>query len=195
MDKFTRENRNNDVGIETGDKTIARFGHLNKMIDELGGPVGGFERYIGEEYLGGIVFHLFKDFDGLEHGLIVSKTHDTSVWQDVSVTTGANRTEDGSYNTPLITNSTLMQDFLVDLENNFGGDWYLPSIDELSLLSSNRFAVQKTLRSTISTLLSGKHWSSTEFNTTLAFIFDFNGGFVSTTVKSNPGSVRGVRSF
>ncbi|HPR32652.1 MAG TPA: hypothetical protein PLK12_11165, partial [Prolixibacteraceae bacterium] len=35
----------------------------------------GFIHYIGEEYGGGVIFHLWKDSEGTEHGLVVSTTY------------------------------------------------------------------------------------------------------------------------
>ena len=59
----------------------------------------GFTHYIGEEFGGGIVFHLWKDSSGIEHGLIVSKSETTSEWQTVATLVNADRSWDGVYNT------------------------------------------------------------------------------------------------
>ena len=45
----------------------------------------GFEHYLGENYGGGIIFHLWKDASNTEHGLIVSVNDlPTSVWCNVN---------------------------------------------------------------------------------------------------------------
>ena len=104
----------------------------------------GFTHYIGEEFGGGIVFHLWKDSNGIEHGLIVSKSETTSVWQTVATLVNADRSWDGVYNTALMINSPV-----ADYVNNFseGGftDWYLPSMDEMIKLFSNRFEINQVL--------------------------------------------------
>ncbi|HPR33679.1 MAG TPA: DUF1566 domain-containing protein, partial [Prolixibacteraceae bacterium] len=75
-------------------------------------------------------------------------------------------------------------------------DWYLPSLDELSLLWHNRFNVNKTL-----TIISGAsllpvaayYWSSTEVNSDFAWYFDY--GFANFKSKASTYYVRAVRRF
>jgi hypothetical protein len=153
---------------------------------------GGGSRYLGEDYLGGIIYHLYKGSDGLEHGLIVSKTESTAVWQAAGVLVNANRTEDGAFNTALMTNSAA-----ATYVTGLGTGWYLPSIDELSLLWHSRYSIQKVLRAGPFTLLSTEaaYWSSTERTATNAFFFGFSAGNVASNSKNSPFSVRGVRAF
>jgi hypothetical protein len=87
------------------------------------------------------------------------------------------------------------------LNSTNGGqnDWYLPSIDELSLLWHNRFNVNKSL-STIggATVLpnSASYWSSTELDFNFAWFFGFPNGLTNFTgVKNLTLSVRAVRAF
>ena len=65
----------------------------------------GFTHYLGEAKDGGIIFYLYKGSDGLEHGLIVALTESTGAWQTTGTLVNANRTEDGVFNTALMTNS------------------------------------------------------------------------------------------
>jgi hypothetical protein len=53
-----------------------------------GSGTGGFTHYIGEEFGGGVVFHLWKDASGVEHGLIVDKTDlsTSQVWSNIEQT-------------------------------------------------------------------------------------------------------------
>jgi hypothetical protein len=53
-----------------------------------GSGTGGFTHYIGEEFGGGVVFHLWKDASGVEHGLIVEKTDlsTSQVWSNIEQT-------------------------------------------------------------------------------------------------------------
>ena len=156
------------------------------------GNVGGFVHYLGEDFNGGIIYYLYKGSDGLEHGLVVSKTESTAVWQASSTFTNANRTEDGSYNTTLMTSSAA-----ATYVTSLGAGWYLPSIDELNLLYYNRYSAQKGLRAGSFTLLSAinNYWSSTEYDTGNAYFFYFTGGYSTGGSKNNTFSVRGVRAF
>ena len=154
--------------------------------------VGGFTHYLGEPYLGGIIFYLYKGSDGLEHGLIVALTESTAAWQTSPTLVNANRTEDGAYNTTLMTGSPAAT-YITSL----GAGWYLPSIDELGLLYYNRYSAQKGLRAGSHTLLSNTafYWSSTEYLATDAWTFLFYTGDAGSYYKLNTYSVRAVRAF
>ena len=152
----------------------------------------GFTHYLGEAFNGGIIFYLYKGSDGLEHGLIVALTESTAQWQSSATLVNANRTEDGAFNTALMTNSPAAT-YIAGL----GAGWYLPSIDELGLLYYNRYSVQKALRAGGSTLLSNTayYWSSTEYNATNAYFFYFISGYAYYLNKTVTYPVRGVRAF
>jgi hypothetical protein len=152
----------------------------------------GFTHYLGEAFNGGIIYYLYKGSDGLEHGLIVALTESTAAWQASSTLVNANRTEDGAFNTALMTNSPAAT-YIAGL----GAGWYLPSIDELGLLYYNRYSVQKGLRAGGNTLLSNidTYWSSTEYNASYAYVFYFDGGSPDVNTKTRTLIVRGVRAF
>ena len=154
--------------------------------------VGGFDHYLGEAFNGGIIYYLYKGSDGIEHGLIVALTESTAAWQTTASLVNANRTEDGAYNTTLMTGSPAAA-YIAGL----GAGWYLPSIDELSLLHNNRYSAQKGLRAGGNTLLAnlGNYWSSSEADATYAFYLVFNSGSAFISTKQNTYSVRGVKSF
>ncbi len=157
--------------------------------------VGGFTHYLGEAFNGGIIYYLYKGSDGLEHGLIVALTESTNLaWQTSPTLVNANRTEDGAYNTNLMTGSPAAT-YIASL----GAGWYLPSIDELCLLYYNRYSAQKGLRAGGNSLLSSGdgYWSSTEYDSTTAYYFTFFGGFSNNGNKTNLlyVTVRGVRAF
>ena len=120
------------------------------------GPVGtgSFTHYIGEVFGGGIIFHLWKDAQGVEHGLIVDKTDLSSgqVWSNMNsslIGISAQSSWDGLSNS----NAIVMQAghtisaaaLCLNSTNGGQSDWYLPSIDELSLLWHSRFNVNKSL--------------------------------------------------
>jgi len=154
------------------------------------GGVGPF--HLGKDTLGGIVYYIYIGADNLQHGLIVNKTESTAVWQASGTLTGANRTWDGAFNTPLMTSSAAAA-YIATL----GAGWYLPSIDELSLLWQSRFTSNKALNTGGFTLLSttALYWSSSEFDATDAFYFGFDYGSADGYGKDNTFSVRGVRAF
>ena len=169
--------------------------------------VGGFTHYIGEEFGGGVVFHLWKDAQGVEHGLIVDKTDlsKTQAWSNIDQTLigpSAQSSWDGLSNSNAIEgqagHSNSASALCLNSTNGGKSDWYLPSIDELSLLWHSRFNVNKSLSAIGgATVLptSAYYWSSTEFNATFAFNFGFNYGSSNFGNKSNTYSVRAVRAF
>ena len=136
-----------------------------------GSPVNGYSHYIGEEFGGGVVFHLWKDTLGVEHGLIVDKTtimsnliiatgdtivvpfyYSNVVWSNietVNVGSTAQSFSDGLSNSIAIvgqaghTNSAAA----LCLNSNNGGqdDWYLPSLGELNMLWNNFSLVNQQL--------------------------------------------------
>jgi len=159
------------------------------------GNDGGFTYKIGQEKDGGIIFYLYIGDDGLEHGLIVSKTEQASTkWQNAGALVNANSKWDGAYNTSLMTDSPAK-----NYVQTLGPGWYLPSIDELSILWQNRYLVDKALNSAGCggcTLLSDtSYWSSTERGATYAWRFFFDIGYVNGTPKTDACTVRGVRAF
>jgi hypothetical protein len=156
--------------------------------------VSGFTHYLGEAFNGGIIFYLYKGSDGLEHGLVVALTETTNInWQNTGALVNADRTDDGAYNTGLMTNSPA-----ASYIGSLGTGWYLPGIDELSLLFYNRYSVQRALRNgnyTPLTTTTGGYWSSTEVGPTVALQFStisLSGGF---SAKASGFYVRGIRAF
>jgi len=165
-------------------------------IQGIPGPVGGFTHYLGEAFNGGIIYYLYKGSDGLEHGLIVALTESTPLaWQTTGTLVNANRTEDGAYNTALMTGS-LAATYIATL----GAGWYLPSLDELGLLYYNRYSAQKGLRLGGNTLiqwnsLSAWYWSSSEYDASYAFRYSFLDGIADQNIKTTACYVRGIRAF
>ena len=160
------------------------------------GPLGGFTHYLGEAFNGGIIYYLYKGSDGLEHGLIVALTESTPLaWQTTGTLVNANRTEDGAYNTALMTGSPAAT-YIATL----GVGWYLPSLDELGLLFYNRYSAQKGLRLGGNTLLQWNsltawYWSSSEYDASYAFRYSFLEGIADQNIKTTACYVRAVRAF
>jgi hypothetical protein len=165
---------------------------MSTLIQIAGTGGDGFTHYLGEAFNGGIIYYLYKGSDGLEHGLIVALTESSATWQTVATLVGANRTEDGAFNTALMTGSPAAT-YIATL----GAGWYLPSIDELGLLYYNRYSAQKGLRAGGNTLLSNAadYWSSTEYYTIDAYNFNFFNGFANFNNKIVTFTVRGVKAF
>jgi hypothetical protein len=166
------------------------------------------ERYIGEAYGGGVIFHLWRGSDGVQHGLIVGLT-DLSTSQAWSNVTGtaigvtAQSTWNGLANSTAIiaqsghTNSAAK--LCLDSTANGQTDWYLPAMDEFILLMDNRFSVNKTL-STIAgatqvALLSVLYWTSTEFLNTTAERFRCQSHSYDEAGKASLLFVRAIRQF
>ena len=159
-----------------------------------GGSTNNF--YLGQDTLGGIVFYIYIGSDGNQHGLIVNKNESTAQWESSGTTTNATRSWDGAYNTGLMTSSPAAN-YVNGLTDGGFTDWYLPSIDELSILWHNRFHANNALNAGGFTLLSNTvlYWSSTEDSATDALCFLFNRGYSSSYGKSYTYSVRAVRAF
>jgi len=169
---------------------------------------GGFVHYPGEAFGGGVVFHVYKDGSGTEHGLIVALTNqsDAQIWSNVTdQLAGATSVWDGLANSNAIvaqaghTNSAAK----LCLDYQAGGftDWYLPSNAELTILWNNVFNVNKGL-----SVISGAtqifptsqcctyYWSSSENNAGNAWnLNDY--GPINDYNKDVALQVRAVRAF
>ncbi|MBK8504901.1 MAG: BspA family leucine-rich repeat surface protein [Saprospiraceae bacterium] len=156
------------------------------------------EVYLGQDTLGGIVFHIYKGDDGLDHGLIVAKTEAVGKYQASTTVINADRTWDGSYNMDLMEEDLPGPPLAKDQVQLLGADWYLPSLDELIILWNNRFQVNRAMFSGGHTLMSkvGFYWSSTEFDANFAWTLNNLYGYVETAGKtSSDPKVRGIRAF
>jgi hypothetical protein len=174
-----------------------------------GGSGGNFTHYIGEQFGGGVIFHLWKDAQGVEHGLIVDITDlsTAQVWSNIQTTligASAQSSWDGLSNSNAIvgqaghTSSASAAALCLNSTNGGQSDWYLPSIDELSLLWHSRFNVNKSLSAfggaTVLPNLAG-YWSSSEYIAGNAWYFGFLSGSASGGGKGDSNYVRAVRAF
>jgi hypothetical protein len=172
------------------------------------GPAGtgGFTHYIGEQFGGGVIFHLWKDAQGVEHGLIVDKTDlsTNQVWSNISATligTSAQSRWDGLSNSNAIVgqagHTSSAAALCLNSTNGGQNDWYLPSIQELDMLWTNSYTVARSLTqiSGATQLQTAFYWSSTENFNGNAWYFYFYGGGAASSLKSNPNDVRAVRAF
>jgi len=175
-----------------------------------GNITGGanFTHYIGEVFGGGIIFHLWKDTLGAEHGLIASLADisASSVWSNVNTLCAPSNGQppqlspvNGYNNTQLIIKQPghTASAALLCTQHNGGGnnDWYLPAVWELRLLYNCALTIEKILGP------SGKlsfvdYWSSTEEFKTIAWATSFSAGWSKGShSKSELNRVRAIRTF
>ena len=167
---------------------------VGNTISATGGSSSN-DFYLGQDTLGGIVFYIYIGSNGNQHGLIVNKNESTAKWQSSGTTTNAKRSWDGVYNTGLMTGSPAAT-YVNGLTDGGFTDWYLPSIDELSILWQNRFHANNALSAGGFTLLSNAlYWSSNEDFPANAFPIYFFNGVTFSYNKTNTYSVRAVRAF
>ena len=172
-----------------------------------GGGNGGFSHYIGEEFGGGVIFHLWKDKLGAEHGLVVATTDQSAAqtWSnilDIEIGQTAKSSWDGLSNSNAIVNqsghTSSAAKLCLDLVSGGQNDWYLPSIQELNMLWNNYFTVVKSLSqiSGATQLGSAAYWSSSESINFNAWYFSFSyGNAYYGSNKSSTYFVRAVRAF
>ena len=155
---------------------------------------------------------MWKDNSGIEHGLIVSPSEiGEKAWSNVTsniIGTSAQSLWDGLNNSIAIINQSghtnSAAKFCLDLVLGDYNDWYLPSIDELSILWQNRFNVNKTLSTIVGGVIFSneiceaefsKYWSSTEYFQTMSWYFNFCSGAAINEQKINSYQVRAIRAF
>ena len=167
---------------------------------------GNFTHYIGEEYGGGVIFHLWKDNAGVEHGLIVALTDQSisQAWSNVTsaaIGTSAQSSWDGLSNSNSIVgqagHTSSAAKLCLDLVSGGQSDWYLPSIQELNMLWNNYYTVTRALSqiSGATQLSNSVYWSSSEDDNYDAWYFNFNIGYPSAHDKYLTDYVRAVRAF
>jgi hypothetical protein len=137
------------------------------VINNGGGGNGSFTHWIGELYGGGIICHLWKDAQGVEHGLIASlvdlgynpNTPPYGVkWQDDSqggldydlLQAFVPSPYDGEANTIYIQNFTNLlpgnpAKLCLDFQNDGYSDWYLPAVLELEIIWNNIHVLNSVL--------------------------------------------------
>ena len=170
-----------------------------------GGSGGGFTHYIGEEFGGGVVFHLWKDALGVEHGLIIDKTDlsTAQVWSNIDATLigpSAQSSWDGLSNSNAILgqagHTSSASALCLNSTNGAQSDWYLPSVQELNMLWNNYYTVARSLTQISgATQLQATYWSSAEIISDYAWTFPFTNGSADVAPKFYAVYVRAVRAF
>ena len=120
----------------------------------------------------GVVFVVSDDG---RHGKIVSLDQTNKQWCSdkqyiMRIVVGASSDSDGKSNTDKVIARAGSNKYPAFQWCRAKGDeWYLPSKEELKLLSQVRFKVSKTLRDKSMEALSGRYWSSTEKDSNFAW--------------------------
>ncbi len=177
---------------------------------------GTFDHFIGEVFERGIIFHLWKDNLGQEHGLIVDLTDLSSnqPWSNIGngeIGPLARSPWDGNSNS----NSIINQDghtsspalLCLNSTNSGYDDWYLPSVQEFNLIWHNMFQISKELTGIPNAQqfntpgsTSSRYWTSNEYKSSFAYFFAFDDPYLgfaaaSYSTKGTLFKVRAIRSF
>ncbi len=179
-----------------------------RVADSISGGFAGQSNahYIGEIFGGGVIFHLWRDAQGAQHGLIVDLVNlsDSSVWSNVSqlaVGAGAESLWDGRNNSLAIAaqagHSSSAASLCLNSTNGGQSDWYLPSNQELNLLWNNLYNVSRALSQ-----IPGSQgfdqvsfWSSTEVYSNQVLSLFFHDGDIGYYGKLESHAVRAIRAF
>ena len=167
---------------------------------------GGFVHFIGEPYGGGVVFDVWKDTLGVEHGLVVDATDLSAAyaWSNVTATligASAQSVWDGLSNSNAVMaqagHSSSAALLCYNSTNGGQSDWYLPSIQELNKIWANYVDVGRTLSqiSGATQFAAERYWSSTEYSTTSIFYFHYLTAVITNDSKGRIFHVRAVRAY
>ena len=177
---------------------------INISNNVISSSTGSFTHYVGETFGGGLVYHVYKDTQGVEHGFIVSLTDiSTGVNWGLSGIDVPNCESfwNGPSNSTAILTAGGSSTESAGLCNTYsiGGynDWYLPSIQEINLLWNNLYFVNKNLFviSAATELGNYGYWTSTEADANTAFAFSMSNASIGNTNKSLGKRVRAIRAF
>ena len=176
--------------------TVSGTGTISSpyVINASGGSTSS--HYIGELFGGGIVF--WVDNTG-QHGLIVSLVDISqgAQWSLTYSVTGAVSTWNGAGNSSIILALSPAASLCMGYSGGGYSGWYLPAIDELSLIYHARYILNKNIEGVpgANILSNNTYWSSTEDYGNYAWDFYFNGGNASGNGKDASYWVRAVRAF
>ena len=165
---------------------------------------------IGEHYGGGIVFYVFDDLSGVQHGLIAATTDQGSAiaWYPGTCKICTDYLEEGGnvYTDMIVAAGSqgkqepfaarTCRNYSVTIAGVSYEDWYLPSKKELNLLY-----LQKDIVGGFVCSHHDYYWSSSEYNgwkpedACQAYLQFFSNGSSSFGPKKHKGHVRAIRAF
>ncbi|MEZ4936753.1 MAG: hypothetical protein R2799_04085 [Crocinitomicaceae bacterium] len=190
------------AGGSNGDMLITDgAGNYSWTAPPSGGGGGTSHKfYLGQDTLGGIVFFLYEDLDGTQHGLLVSKDEGFGqMCSNTGTLLPTNTSYDGETNTTQIvglgsTAGTWCQ--------GHGAGWYLPSIDELTLLFNRRGIANIGIVAAGGTVIRHAssstivYWSSTQGGSaTMGLQMNAQTFQIAQTTKTALTYVRAVKKF
>jgi hypothetical protein len=163
---------------------------------------------IGESYGGGIVFYVY---DNGQHGLIAATVDQSTSMRwyggtNTNTRARANGVGAGLKNTAIIIANqgpvdgnefaaTVANEYSVTVGGVTYGDWYLPSLYELSLMYSYIGQGAPAPNTNVGGFASDVYWSSTEVAINTALQWGFNLGVPNIANKTQTRYVRAVRAF
>ncbi len=165
-------------------------------------PASPMKYKVGDYYekdgIRGVVFEVSED--GL-HGKVVSVDTSLTMWctseqYSKGIVVGASAAVDGKYNTDRVmqrTDNSRYQAFVWCRSKAVA--WYLPSKEELVIISRNKDKINATLVAHRHAVIDGCYWSSTEFNNNCSWYVDMNDGFTRSYFKNLSNHVRAVAIF
>ncbi len=141
--------QNNDVYTDLG---TTQFLSVPYALYAENAGNGGFQHYVGEKFGGGVVFFVYKDTAGAEHGLVVSLVEQATdiPWGCYNQMLNAASLWDGKSNTDAIVSTCGFNTAAGVCRNYNAGnfnDWFLPSLHEIELLYNNKYLVNQSLAS------------------------------------------------
>jgi hypothetical protein len=165
---------------------------------------------IGDEYQGGIIFHIFEQGDldyveGETHGLIAATVDANNglVWgcygteiagaEGVEIGTGNQNTLD-IFSSPCLTENDAAA-YCYNLILSEYEDWFLPSINELNKMYLNIGGGNSLGLGNIGNFDNTIYLSSSEVNSNSSYMFDFQSGLQDYVLKNGSVKVRAVRTF
>jgi len=187
------------------------------------GPVaaGSFTHWIGEKYEGGTIAHLWKDANGVEHGLILCENNvimdgigipqpqgplipvPNTTWPGWPTGAPTSLT-DGQANTSAIvaqfgSSNPYYGPYACD-QLVYGGksDWYLPSVFEMFAIKQNAFAINlaiQALGSGDQINLNSQYWTSTFYTINSALAVGGLFYWTFSAPASSQNYVRAIRKF
>ncbi len=165
----------------------------------------GFFHKIGDIAEGGIIFSLWKDADGVEHGLVASLDNlsNGETWGPLYEDTQAFDAAYGAQNDGSVAAGSICESYTYtdDMGVTYD-DYYLPAVWELSALARQAYIINAVLDTDSDPNTNGfpgginsYYWSSTEVSGSFAWFVQFGSNIANSNFKDLSYKVRAVRRF